>query len=502
MENLLKGCDWRKVCSKLDIKKDDRERLASYLETRNQQIMRENQRLDEMRQKQLRALVRIDNSDIKRNNVPHQLVLRRIMRKATRRILANQHSDLLMCEAADFLAARQYLHRRSLDRSLAGEWGHSLVLLREPECNGLDPERFEWQENLNLSPELLESESLPTGSDENVIKSKHEFNPGIGCGDTVNPVDLMRRPGETSPDRNWHHQFSFWYPERGTVTKRSPKPKYQSNKIVYLNVGVEKAAQIHELEESGASIMHVPSAQLSSPLVAPVETPSKVHFGPITRKESSAEVPLALRYKEARPLVRSLGGPWSMNVLDPSASQARYINKIQTAKLEAEEFRLREEAQKQTTGLLSLPQRMQAYLLNQPPSFSLVPSFADEIFTHDEEPSWLEDMLLPSQDRIEEAFAISQDMLLPTQGRSQETFAFAISQERVLPTRDRSPEAFAISQDMSVNYESFIDFERSVTNVDELTDMSDPMGICDDGNDEMVRVRFALNDNRMRRHEV
>lgn len=453
VENLLKKADWENVCSRLGLTEDDRMKFASYLDKRNKQILRENRRLEEMRRKQLQALMRIDNSDIKRNNVPHQLVLRRLTRVTTNRLLDQKYTDLLMCRAADVLAARQYLHRRSLDRSLAGDWGHSLVILQEPEGNDLDPERFEWQENLSLLPELLDLNGLPERRDELDTQAKHDFILRIGRRNTVNPADLVLRRNETSPVRDWGRQFPFRFREWDPISlpQENPERKRQSEGMVCLNVGVEKAAQIRQLEEGGASLMHVPSAQLSSPPAAPIVTPSKVPFGPITREESNARLHVEVQDKQPKPVTRSLGGVWSMNVLDPSASQARFTKKINIAKFEAYQQRLKDETKNQTMTLLSAQQDALAMGPNHTHNPSSKPSFADEIFAG------------------EEALPCLDDMLSLTQANGQAS----------------------ISQELAISYEALFDSESTNGHEDVMNETSDPMEMCDNGDDEMAMVSLA-----------
>ena len=75
---LLKIYNWDNMCIKLDIIGEDRANLSRYLNTRSQQIYREDQALAKMREQQLTHLMGIDQSILRRNEVPHQLVLRKI----------------------------------------------------------------------------------------------------------------------------------------------------------------------------------------------------------------------------------------------------------------------------------------------------------------------------------------------------------------------------------------------------------------------------------------
>ncbi|KAJ5161607.1 hypothetical protein N7492_006999 [Penicillium capsulatum] len=388
MDNLLKEDGWKKACSKLGLNADDRKKLMADIDTRNKQVQREDQRLEGMRRKQLHSLMRMDDSDIKRNHGPRRFVLRRISRSTIRRIVSSQSTDLLMCAASDVLAARQYLHRQSLDGNLAGDWGQGLAVLRQPEDDGLDPERFESRDNLSPSPKFPELGSLPVRKEVDT-NAKRDFILGIGRRNAVNPVDLTRRSDETSPVRDWGAQFPLMQEEWNLIPQASESSQENEMRkcssgmggmsgMLSLEVGAHRVAQIRAWGESGAR-MHIP--QPSSPLTEPVDTPSKVHFGPKTKAETHAEVPLALKHKRPKPVTRSLGGVWSMDVLNPAASQARFTSKINAAKFEVDEQKLRAEMEERSVA--SMYTRQSA--LDHAPGPFRKASFAHGIYTRREE---------------------------------------------------------------------------------------------------------------------
>ncbi|KAJ5091545.1 hypothetical protein NUU61_006415 [Penicillium alfredii] len=334
VENLLQTFNWRDVCHRLQLNMHDRKKFSAYLDTRNQQIARENKVLQKMRDKQLRALMRIDNSDLRSNHVPYKLVLRKITRSTLRAMVESESTDLLMCQAADVLAAREFLRQRGISRSYAGDWGHSLVVLRKREDQGPEPEKFEWKENLCLSPELSETEKNTKGAVQNpATEAKTYFIQSIGKGSTVNPTDLIRNSGDEEPILDWSKYFPGWHP------LEVPKPKRQTNEFVRLSIGAERAAQIHRLEQSRTKAQdwspHRPTPDRSSPPEYLEETPSKIWDDFLTHGELEVAISQSLPQSPPEPVTRSLGGRWSLNALDPAIGQARFQWKMKQAQLES-----------------------------------------------------------------------------------------------------------------------------------------------------------------------
>ncbi|KAJ5752857.1 hypothetical protein N7520_009774 [Penicillium odoratum] len=399
IENMFKaGSSWSHICAKLDLQKGERNKFREFLKTRNQQFRRENLHLAKMRDNQLHALMQIDNSNIKTNDVPHQLVLRRLTEQATYDIMSDRLPDLLMCQAADILAARQYLRRRSLSQNLAGEWDHSLVVLRQPDDeNSLEPEQFKWKENLNLAPELTEEIEFLRDGDNPVIKTRRGYIQCVAGKDTVYLRDVKLKAGEKQPSENWRKSFRNWDPENQV---QKSNLDHEGDGLVRLMVGHERAAQIHQFDlevkqegEDDDTMMYLsvttPQRNAtpipdSSPCVAPDDTPMRKPIKPKVLShqlvESSSppldvlqvgkeihkalalvrpkrlQIPLKRVYDPPRhglfsvrrmnhsdeeilmPVKRSLGGCWSMSsirFIDPAVGQERYMQQIEEARYEA-----------------------------------------------------------------------------------------------------------------------------------------------------------------------
>ncbi|EAW22560.1 uncharacterized protein NFIA_012490 [Aspergillus fischeri NRRL 181] len=142
--NLSQHYRWSTVYSKLGLRETEREELQELIRRRDRQVAMEDSALHAMRAKQLRALLRIDNSSGSRNRTPHKLVFRKISRKTAQRLRGSLETDYLLCEVGELLNARRFLQRREIERHYAGEWSGSIVTWPRAE-DGSDAERRESQ---------------------------------------------------------------------------------------------------------------------------------------------------------------------------------------------------------------------------------------------------------------------------------------------------------------------------------------------------------------------
>ncbi|KAH1712934.1 hypothetical protein KXX40_005117 [Aspergillus fumigatus] len=142
--NLSQHYGWSTVYSKLGLGEKEREELQELIRRRDHQVAMEYSALHAMRAKQLRALLRIDNSSGSRNRTPHKLIFRRISRKTAQRLRGSMETDYLLCDVGELVNARRFLQRRGIDRHYAGEWSGSIVTWPRAE-DGSDAERGESQ---------------------------------------------------------------------------------------------------------------------------------------------------------------------------------------------------------------------------------------------------------------------------------------------------------------------------------------------------------------------
>ncbi|KAJ5181839.1 hypothetical protein N7449_011986 [Penicillium cf. viridicatum] len=328
VENTMKYHSWRRVCDLLGLELDERTQLMQVINIRNKQIERENKRLDQMRRKQRRVLMRIDNSDLKRFKPPPQLVLKRIARDTNRNLLLTKYTDLLMCQAHEVLKARQYLHQHGLPRRYAGDWGDSLVVLRES-GDSYEPDKFEWKDNLRFTPPPNEIETLINPLMDPVSSAKSTFIQSIGTcmNGTMNPKDLIQRnTDDTGPMMDW----GKYYERKTDSSWDTTKPRLGG--MVRVNIGPHNAAQIHQYKQAGvipqglSSQWQLTAMPESPPPEFPQETPSKA-----PRNGSLAQ---PFFNKPAKPISRVLTGNRSSVGFSPTESQLKYQRSIQQAKLE------------------------------------------------------------------------------------------------------------------------------------------------------------------------
>ncbi|CAG8282430.1 unnamed protein product [Penicillium nalgiovense] len=325
VENTMRHHSWRRVCDLLDLGPDDRKQLTEVISIRNKQIHRENKRLEGMRRKQRKVLMRIDNSKLKRFKPPPQLVLKRIARETNRSLVLTKYTDLLMCQAHEVLKARQYLHQHGLPRRYAGDWGDRLVVLRESE-NSHEPDRFEWKENRRFTPPPNEMETPIDAVMDETSSTKSTFIQSIGTNGTMNPKDLFRRNTDQGPIMDW----GKYYERNPDLSWDTTKPRLGG--MVKVNVGPHNAAQVQQYKQAGATPQGLSSqvqgtAMTESPLPEfPPETPSK---GP-----RNGGITQPVFKKPARPFSRVLTGNWPLAESNPSESHFKYQRSIQQAKLE------------------------------------------------------------------------------------------------------------------------------------------------------------------------
>lgn len=331
VENTMKHHTWRRVCDLLGLGPEERAKFMDVLGIRNKQIERENKRLEQMRRKQRNALMNIDNSDLKRFQPPPQLVLKRIARETTRSLVVTKYTDLLMCQAHDVLKARQYLHQHGLPRRYAGDWGDSLVVLRESEDSTQEPDKFEWEENLRFIPPPQETQDPMNPFADPVSNAKSAFIQSFGPRGTMNPRDLVRRSSDPEPIVDWSKYFER-NPDSSWNTQRV-RHEGRHGGLLKVNVGTHRAAEIQQYDETGVRPQGWPlprrqlvsGKQMSSPPASPGETPSKPPRG--GPAQPSFQLP-------SRPFSRVLSGTRRLAALAPSESQSRFQEKMHQARLE------------------------------------------------------------------------------------------------------------------------------------------------------------------------
>ncbi|EFR00568.1 hypothetical protein MGYG_03572 [Nannizzia gypsea CBS 118893] len=305
IQNLTQVYTWPRVVYMLELTPQQQEDAFQSPARRQKQVEDEARELHEMQVKQLRALLRIDNSVLRKSRVPGQLVFRSISKQYFREAKNRTAVDHLMIKASELLAARRFLRRLGIDTKYAGEWKNDLATINQAhEENGED--EFKW---ILSSEETERSSSNPPAQAEFSSSSfqphngsangpdrcfaNHAGNPEVGTcsvplyeGPSV-PINstplnaaqqiLGRRKSAKKPDR----KPPTW-----------PMTANPGNPIVRLNVGPEGAAQIHNAMHIATSLSPQSPQNLSSSPPVPLTSTSShppssslvVHGGTIRGK--------------------------------------------------------------------------------------------------------------------------------------------------------------------------------------------------------------------------
>ncbi|KAL2813724.1 hypothetical protein BJX63DRAFT_431841 [Aspergillus granulosus] len=139
--NLLEYYNRSKVNHILGLTEQEYHANEDLLCRRSQQIRFEDAELSAMRAKQLRDLLKVDNS-VGSKNCPYLLLFCKascqtfcILKQAM-----ETNFDFLCCEGAELTTARKFLRARGIDTKFAGDWGNDIVLFQGYEDENSGPE--------------------------------------------------------------------------------------------------------------------------------------------------------------------------------------------------------------------------------------------------------------------------------------------------------------------------------------------------------------------------
>lgn len=243
----------------LGLTQEERSEVGKQIGKRNRQIMQENLELKDMRLKQLTALMRLDNTQLKQHSVPHQLIFRKTSRRYTRRLRERLDMDYLLCQSRELLTARRFLHRRGIDRSFAGDWGNEMVSLKGPD-DGAEPEIFEWKEDSTPSPCTTDntaeagaqtSSRAPKSNLALREANREAFINDAGDARTMDPREMTQCRGNPFETSRWLddsqrllHRIRFEQHQREQAKSREI-PQEGVSGILSLKINDGRAAQIH-----------------------------------------------------------------------------------------------------------------------------------------------------------------------------------------------------------------------------------------------------------------
>lgn len=108
------------------------EKTQEYMNQREKQMNLEDAQLGRMREKQLKALLKIDNSALKHDK-SHKFVFRRASRQYGRRLSDAIKMDFFSCYPGELVSAQRFLDKRSIDIGYAGKWSDGIADWRATE---------------------------------------------------------------------------------------------------------------------------------------------------------------------------------------------------------------------------------------------------------------------------------------------------------------------------------------------------------------------------------
>ncbi|KAL1856707.1 hypothetical protein Plec18170_003678 [Paecilomyces lecythidis] len=350
MENMLQEHSWTKIISLLGLTSEQDEQIRSHISNRNRQVEEENAHLEDMRAKQLEALMRIDNTVLRRNKPPPQLVFRKTSIQHGRNIKDGTDCDYLLCKAGEVLLARRFLHKRGLDPQFAGRWRNEMVMLDNCLHNpGL--ERLQWRPDMESNLQTItaspfpitrspggDSRPLKQGTNGDAIRTQVDFINGFAMESAVDPSELRIRKGDMVSSS-----------KLATVISQQPRPRQG---ILRLRIGVEGAAKIRDLDILGDQIGQeymdiVPDRSIThSRRGGQRERVSRINQDTNMSQSVSSE-------SSEQPILRALGGSWSYKTLEENfdvnvTSSGEVRQRLEAARSEAPERQRETETPKQT----------------------------------------------------------------------------------------------------------------------------------------------------------
>ncbi|KAL3494498.1 hypothetical protein BJX62DRAFT_234372 [Aspergillus germanicus] len=170
--NLLERHTWSKINLMLGLTEQECDINEDLLCRRSRQIRFEDAELSAMRAKQLKDLLKLDNS-ARGREYPYLLLFRKASRQTfsiVRRAMETDF-DFLCCEGSELTAARKFLRARDIDAKFAGDWGNDIVLVQADEDEGSVHEAIELGSSptlLSEDAELSTAQSQPTTTLPNV----------------------------------------------------------------------------------------------------------------------------------------------------------------------------------------------------------------------------------------------------------------------------------------------------------------------------------------------
>lgn len=238
----------------LGLSQPDTEQLTRNLHMQNADLEYENRVLEEMRNKQMQALMCLDNSDLKQHSVPARLVMSRKVWDHCHRVIRKQSKmRYLLCQAGDLLLARKFLSKRGLPMMYAGEWDNQFVATPTISSTGGATETLKWKsttEPQTAAPATAENANLlPANPFQSAIRARTGVqNPALP---TVAELPVVQLPSAQ------RHDSMPRVIAQQAATNRNVQLVLPDQALVRLKIGPRNAARIHIEQPATPSRRHV-----------------------------------------------------------------------------------------------------------------------------------------------------------------------------------------------------------------------------------------------------
>ncbi|EED21548.1 conserved hypothetical protein [Talaromyces stipitatus ATCC 10500] len=242
-ENMLEHHMLSTVQLLLGLNQDDIEQLTCNLQRHNEDLEYENLVLEEMRAKQLEALMCLDNSDLKKHAVPARLVMAsKLWNRAHRVIRKRSKWRYLLCQVGDLLLARKFLSKRGLSMIYAGEWDNQFVAVPSLSNTTGVPETMEWKGAREPPPDPINAAGNDGLLSNNTPRSSTAGRSNVQIAP---PSTVTDQRGEQSTAEQGHDSRTLENDQQASSNRHDRELFLPNQALVRLRIGPRNAARIH-----------------------------------------------------------------------------------------------------------------------------------------------------------------------------------------------------------------------------------------------------------------
>ncbi|KAE8147843.1 hypothetical protein BDV25DRAFT_142361 [Aspergillus avenaceus] len=336
----------------LGLSVQEQELLERFIFGRNAQVELENAQLERMRERQLRELLRIDNS-VRNQHVPHRLVFRKISRQATRSLMGRADEDYLICRSDEVRDARRFLAKRGLDPHLVGDWSNTIATTSPVCTDKLDTREAEVQVDSGVGADsdadLLPAIEVVENHGEVSVGAMESFINVAGRGAAAKRGDTVLRNGQ------WNNG-ARWLASLYAHDKPYLRAAFEGNKVIHVKIGPEREAQVEDVrtcrEPEDSDDPDNPPPYVDPKKIAKSWPPIDLFYSSSRTSRFAVDESQVARYAPIIPrrasalsnshvLSRTMGGTWSYSSAErhgnhPVTSSERMQQRLEQARLEAQ----------------------------------------------------------------------------------------------------------------------------------------------------------------------